>query len=439
MGEVIEKQVMRRIYWRLVPVLFAMMFFNYIDRINVAYASLQMNDDLYLSATTFGFGAGVFFLGYMLFEIPSNLILYRVGARVWLARIIITWGALSAGMALISGPISFYILRFGLGVAEAGFLPGVVLYVTYWFPPRYRARAIGGFIVAGAFAGVLGPPVSTALMAGFDGLLGQAGWRWMFVAEGVPTILLGLFTLWYLTDQPKNAKWLSDAERAWLARELSVDDETDAPGLRAVMQAVRNPTALVLGCLFGCALVGVYGLLLWLPQIVRSMGNLSNIQVGGLSALPPLLGIAGTLLVSYTSDRSGDRKVHLVVIYAVAGVTMLASAMVVEPIWSYGLICVSAIALSAGNPLVWSLNASLATGITGAASIALVNTIAQSGGLVGPWLIGLMKDATGDFSGALIMVAGFVFVASLLAASLNVGATGRPVRSRGAVAVGTAG
>jgi MFS family permease len=441
MDTVNEKRVMRRIYWRLVPILFAMMFFNYLDRINVGYASLQMNDDLSLSAAAFGFGAGIFFLGYMLFEIPSNLILYRVGARIWLARILVTWGALSAGMALIPGPVSFYLLRFGLGVAEAGFMPGVVLYVTYWFPSRYRARAIGGFIVAGACAGVLGPVVSTALMAGLDGVLGQPGWRWMFVAEGLPTILLGLFTLWYLTDRPQNARWLSAAERDWLISELKQDDATDAAGLQALKEAIRNPAALVLGCLFGCALVGVYGLLLWLPQIVRSMGDLSNTQIGALSALPPLLGIAGTLLFSYTSDRTGDRKIHLVAIYAVAAVTMLASAMVSDPVWSYGLICVSAVALSAGNPIVWSLNASLATGITGAASIAFVNTIAQSGGLVGPWLIGLVKDATGNFSSALVMVAGFVLVASLLAASLDVGSTATSFRSRGPrqVAAGTAG
>ena len=414
----LEASTMRRVYWRLIPLLFGMMFFNYLNRINIGYAALQMNQDLGFSAAGFGFGASVFFVGYMLLEVPSNVMLHRLGARVWLARILITWGAVAAATAFVSSPTSFYVLRFLLGVAEAGFMPGVALYVTYWFPARYRARALAGYIIAGSVSAVVGAPLSTALMTVSDGFLGLKGWQWMFVAEGLPTILLGVFTIAYLTDRPERAVWLTAAQRDWLVRELRSETEAERPARFA--DSFRDPRVWLLGILFACAMVGTYGLLMWLPQIVRGMGNLSTMQVGLFSALPPLLGVVGTLIIGRSSDRTGDRKIHLAAVYAAAAAALVGSAFATQPAFAYPLLCVTAIGLSAGSVLVWSLNSSLLTGPGRAVSIALVGSIAQLGGLVGPWLIGEIKEATGSFSLALAAVAAFVLAAAILATLLRV-------------------
>lgn len=290
-GESLEASTINRIYWRIIPLFFAMMFFNYLDRINIGFAGLRMNADLGFGPAVFGFGASIFFLGYMVLEVPSNLMLHWVGARVWLARILMTWGAVATCMAFVSSAWSFYLLRFGLGVAEAGFMPGLVLYLTYWFPARYRARAIAGYIIAGAFSAVLGGPISTTLMTYLNGLAGLHGWQWMFIAEGVPTILLGVFTLYYLTDRPADATWLTPAQRQWLQSELQAEIAAiEREGRHRLMNSIRDVRVWLLAALFGCALVGIYGMLMWLPQIIKSLGTRSDIEVGFLSAVPPLLG-----------------------------------------------------------------------------------------------------------------------------------------------------
>ena len=347
--------------------------------------------------------------------------LHWVGARVWLARILMTWGAVATCMAFVSSAWSFYVLRFGLGVAEAGFMPGLVLYLTYWFPARYRARAIAGYIIAGAFSAVLGGPISTTIMTYSNGFAGLHGWQWMFIAEGVPTILLGVFTLYYLTDRPADAAWLTPAQREWLQSELQAEiAEIERNGRRRLIDSIRDVRVWLLATLFGCALVGIYGMLMWLPQIIKSLGTLSDIQVGFLSAVPPLLGVVGTILVSRSSDRSGDRKMHLAAIYTLGAIGMLASAFVPNPIWAYVCLCIAGLGINSGNSLFWSLNASFMTGIAAAASIAAVNTIAQFGGLIGPWLIGLVKDSTGSFSLALATISGFLLIAATIAATMRV-------------------
>ena len=385
MDNQLETSTINRIYWRIIPLFFAMMFFNYLDRINIGFAGLRMNHDLGFGPAIFGFGASIFFLGYMVLEIPSNLMLHWVGARIWLARILITWGAVATTMAFVSGDRSFYLLRFGLGVAEAGFMPGVVLYLTYWFPARYRARAIAGYIIAGGVSAVLGGPISTTIMTYTDGFAGLYGWQWMFIAEGLPTILLGIFTLYYLTDRPASASWLSPAQRDWLQSELQAEiAEIQRHGRHRLIDSFLDLRVWLLATLFGCALVGIYGMFMWLPQIIKSMGTLTDIQVGFLSAVPPLLGIVGTILVSRSSDRSGDRKMHLAAVYTLGAIGMLASAYAQDPVWAYVCLCIAGLGLNSGNTLFWSLNASFMTGIAAAASIATVNTIAQFGGLIGP-------------------------------------------------------
>jgi len=362
----IETATMRRVFRRTIPLIFAMMFFNYLDRINIGFAALEMNRQLGFNLAVFGFAGSIFFFGYMLLEVPSNLLLYRIGARRWIARILITWGAVAAVTAFVWNDWSFYALRFALGVMEAGFLPGIAVYLTLWFPERYRARAVGGYIIAGSFSAVLGGPLSTIIMTYVNGPLGLQGWQWMFLLEGIPAMLLGLLTLRLLTERPSDADWLAQEQKTWL--------ETTLAGERAKLGGAKHPSLLLvlgdirvwsLACLFGCALVGIYGLFLWLPQIVKSLGDLSNIEVGFLSAVPPLMGVLGTFIISRSSDRTGDRKKHLAFVYGMSALAIAGSAYAPTPVLAYLLLCLTGLFIYAGNPLFWSLAASFRTGRPG--------------------------------------------------------------------------
>src|SRR5258706_1832024 len=319
----IEAETMRKVYRRLMPLLFAMMFFNYLDRINIGFAALDMNKQLGFSPAVFGFAGSIFFFGYMLLEVPSNLLLHRVGARRWIARILLTWGAVAAATAFVFNDSSFYVLRLLLGVMEAGFLPGVAVYLTKWFPVRYRARAVGGYIIAGSFSAVLGGPISTTLMTYANGLWGLQGWQWMFILEGVPAMLLGLLTLRVMTERPTDASWLRSEEKQWLESTLAAEPQSLGGQMHFFLLPLAGDICrLSLACLFGCALVGIYGLFLWLPQIVKSLGHLSNLEVGFLSAAPPLLGVVGTLVISRSSDRTGHRKKHLAFVYGISALAI---------------------------------------------------------------------------------------------------------------------
>lgn len=416
-----QKVTIRTIYWRLIPLFFLMMFFNYLDRINLGFAGLQMNKDLGFTPAVFGFGASIFFLGYMILQIPSNLMMYRFGASLWLGAVLIVWGSVATVTAFVWNEWSFYVLRFLLGLAEAGLLPGLALYLTFWFPSRYRARAVAGYIIAGSFAAILGGPISTALMTYSDHAFGLQGWQWMFVCEGMPAVLLGFFTLYYLADSPARATWLTSQQRAWIESELRTEQaEIERARKYTVLDSIRDPRIWTLAILFGCALVGIYGLLIWLPLIINSLGNLSYIQIGFLSAVPPLLGVIGTILVSISSDVTGDRKMHLALVYTIGAVGVLGSALVKSPVAAYLFLCLAGLGMNSGNSLFWSLNASFMTGIAAAVSIAAVNMIAQFGGLIGPWLIGFVKSTTDSFSIALTAVAGFLFIAAIMAATMRV-------------------
>ena len=420
MVEPLEASTMRLVFRRLIPLIFAMMFFNYLDRINIGFAALEMNRQLGFSPGVFGFAGSVFFLGYMVLEVPSNLLLHRVGARRWVARILISWGVVAAVTAFVWNAWSFYALRFLLGTMEAGFLPGIAVYLTQWFPTRYRARAVGGYIIAGSFSAILGGPISTALMTYANGPLGLQGWQWMFLAEGIPAVLLGLLTLWLMTERPAQADWLAPEQRAWLEGTLEQERAAlDAGAHPSVLAVLGDSRVWNLACLFGCALVGVYGLFLWLPQIVKSLGSLSTLQVGFLSAVPPLLSVLGTFLVSRSSDRTGDRRLHLAFVYGMSAIAIAGSAYASNPVVAYLLLCVTGLFIFAGNPLFWSLASSFRTGVAGAATVALINTIAQVGGLVGPWSIGLVRSYTGDFHYALLTIAGFLVIAVVIALAMR--------------------
>lgn len=426
MIDTVEADTIRRVYWRLIPLIFAMMFFNYLDRINIGFAALDMNRQLGFTPAVFGFAGSIFFFGYMLLEVPSNLLLHRIGARRWIARILVTWGAVAALTALVWNDWSFYVLRFSLGVMEAGFLPGVAVYLTKWFPVRYRARAVGGYIIAGSFSAVLGGPLSTTIMTYVNGPLGLQGWQWMFIIEGVPAMLLGLLTLRLLTEQPADADWLTQPQKDWLESTLQAERELLGDAVHpSLLRVVGDARVWSLACLFGCALVGIYGLFLWLPQIVKSLGTLSNIEVGFLSAVPPLMGVLGTFLISRSSDRTGDRTKHLAFVYGMSALAIAGSAYA-PPVLSYGLLCVTGLFIYAGNPLFWSLASSFRTGAAGAATVALINTIAQFGGLIGPWSIGLVRDRTGNFQLALLTISGFLVVAMVIALLMQVAPRNTP-------------
>ncbi|HWC80692.1 MAG TPA: MFS transporter [Pseudonocardiaceae bacterium] len=412
----IEKKTIKKLYVRLIPLLFLMTFVNYLDRINIGFAQLDMGDRLRISPAAFGFAGSIFFLGYMLLEVPSNLILHRVGARVWIARILLTWGVVSALTAFVFNDTSLYAMRFLLGVMEAGFLPGIAIYAAQWFPERYRARAVGGYIIGSSIAAVVGAPMSTAVMTYADNLFGLAGWQWMFVVEGAAAVVLGLLALRLMTERPADAKWLDAEQRDWLESTLAAEQAALGEQKRVRMLSIlRDGRVWSLAIVFGCALVGIYGLLLWLPQIIKSLGHLSDLQVGFLAAIPPLLGVIATFAVSKNSDRTGDRKKHLAFVYGMSGVAIAASAFVPNAIVAYVLLCVTGLFIYAGNPVFWSLASSLRTGAAGAATVALINTIAQFGGLVGPWSIGLVRGATGSFHLALLAIAVFLVVATVLA------------------------
>ncbi len=418
----IERTTMRRVYLRFTPLFFLMMLFNYLDRFNIGFAALRMNHDLALGPAAFGFGASVFFIGYMIFEIPSNVILHRIGGRIWIARILFSWGAVATAMAFIGGSTGFYVLRFLLGVAEAGLLPGLALFTTAWFPARYRARAIGGYVVAGQLASVVAGPLSTAMMTWCDGLVGLHGWQWMFIVEGLPTVVLGAVSLFLLTERPDQAAWLSRDQKQWLVDRLS--HERGAIPVSAgpvVARVLRDGRVWGLVLLFGSALVGIDGLHFWQPQIIRSFGKLTDIEIGLLSAVPALLSAAGTVVVSYTSDRTGDRQRHLGGLYLLGAAGFAALAFGPMPVAAYVLLCLAGLGLNSGNSLFWAMNASLATGSAAAVSIALVNTMAQFGGIIGPWMIGIIREHTEGYASIFLALSAFTLVSAVVSFSLRLG------------------
>ena len=421
----IEHRVVNRIYWRFIPLFFLCMFFNYLDRANVSFAALRMNKDIGLGPAEFGLAGSIFFFGYMLLGIPSNILLCKVGAKAWLALLLVLWGICASATAFVGTAVGFYIVRFMIGIAESGFLPGLAFFMTLWFPKAYRARAIAGYIIAISIASVLGGPLTTAIMTLVDSSIGSAagmhGWQWMFIVEGIPTVVLGLYTFFHLSDSPSEAKWLPAEDKKWLIDVLTAEKaETEKTETPRIFDLIKDIRVWSVAFLFGCALVGFYGLLLWLPLIVKSLGDLSDLQVGFLSALPPLLGVIGTVIVSRSSDRTGDRKFHLAGLYFVAAVGLLASAYAGSPVMAYVLLCVAGLCLNSGNSLFWSLASSIGFGAAAAVAVAAINTIAQFGGLVGPYVIGIARAQTGNFTAALVVVSVFVFISAAVAVLMPV-------------------
>lgn len=415
----VELVIRQKVSRRLIPYLFILYVVAYLDRINIGFAQLQMKSALGFSDTVYGFGAGIFFLGYFLFEVPSNLILVRTGARVWIARIMITWGLIASAMAIVRTPAEFYALRFLLGVAEAGFFPGVIYYLSQWFPAAARASAISRFMTAAAVSGIVGGPLSAALFK-LDGMSGLAGWQWIFVAEGIPSILLGVTTLRFLTDRPAEAKWLSPAEREHLDRMMRTETADIARrGHVSLRRALLHPTVWRLSLLSFTLLVGLYGISFWLPQIVESLSRGGHVEVALLSAIPYVAAAVAMVVVGAHSDRTRERCLHIAGAALVGAAGLGATAVVHTPVPGLIALSVAAMGVFSAIPVFWSLPTTFLSGTAAAGAIALINSVGNLGGLVGPSLIGRVRDLTGSFTGSLMTIAALLVGGAAVAISLR--------------------
>jgi len=398
---------MGKVARRLVPFLMLCYFFCFLDRVNVGFAALQMNKDLGFTASVFGFGSGILFVTYMLCEAPSNLVLVKVGARRWIARIMVTWGLLASGMAFVTGENSFYTMRALLGAAEAGFFPGILFYLTRWFPGTHRGRVTGLFMACIPLSAAVGSPISTALLY-LDGALGLRGWQWLFLLEGLPPIILGFVTWFYLTASPDEAKWLQEDERTWLARRIEAEHARKRQSLQlSVLQTLFNPRVVALGLVAFSLASLLFGVGFFLPSIVKSFG-LTNMQTGWVAIIPSAAGAAAMIWWGRHSDRTMERKKHLLASMTLAAAGVAAAAFINDPVLKMAAFTLSAVGLNASNPVFWTLAPTFLTGASAAVGIAYINSFAALGAFLAPWMMGLVKDATGSFEYGLLALATIV-------------------------------
>ncbi len=403
---------MRKITWRLVPFLCVLYIVSFVDRVNMGFAALSMNRQLGLTPVMFGTASGIFFLSYFLFEVPSNLILHRVGARLWIARVMVTWGLISSATAFVSHSRGLYLLRFLLGAAEAGFFPGVILYLSYWFPEQWRARVTAGFMAAIPVASFLGSPISAALL-GLDGKFGFAGWQWMFLLEGLPAVLLGLVVLAYLTDRVSQARWLTSQERGWLIDKLQAEAERARPSPQTLWTQILTANVLGLGLIYFGLSAGLYGVELWLPLILKGFG-FQNLAIGFLASIPYLVAIAGMLAWARHSDQSRERIWHVAVATLLGLAGFVAAAFIHQFVLALLCITIAVTGIMASRPPFWSLPSEMLTGKSAAGGIALINAIGNLGGFVGPYVMGWARQVTNSFTAGLLVIAAFLLLSCCL-------------------------
>jgi MFS family permease len=412
----VERRVFAKIGWRLMPILILSYILNYLDRTNVSFAALTMNEAIGLTAAQFGLGSGIFFLGYCLLEVPSNLALYRVGARIWISRIMISWGLVSAAMSLATGPTSFYVLRALLGAAEAGFFPGVAFYLATWFPAEFRTRIIAWFMVAIPISSVIGGPVSGLLLR-MDGIAGLAGWQWLFLVEGLPVVLVGVSLLWLLADSPENTAWLSDEEKAIVRSRL--ESERRPKVVKRFSLALRDPRVLILGSIQFGFLVGSYGIGLFLPQILDT-GRLSDVEIGFVTSACYAVASVGMIVWAGFVDRGASKVVNLSLACAVAAAGFMGAIVFRDQFWISVLwMAVAVTGINGARAIFWTIPPRFLTGIAAAGGLAFINSIGTAGGFVGPYVMGFLTQRTGSFTAGLFAMFGFLVVASLLALSLR--------------------
>jgi MFS transporter, ACS family, tartrate transporter len=402
----LSDKVLARAAWRLIPFMSLMYVVSFLDRVNISFASLTMNHDLGFSHEAYGFGAGIFFWGYFLFEVPSNLALQKVGARLWMCRICVTWGLLSMVTAFVKDPVSFSVLRFLLGAAEAGLFPGMVLYMTYWFPASTRARFIAMFLAGVPLANVIGGPISGWLL-GVEGH-GLHGWQWMLVLEGIPSLLCGIATLWVLPDGPAKAKWLSQDEKGIIAARLAADSSVGA--LHGFKEMLLDKRIWILMIPDFSIVIGLYGLNLWQPQMIKAMGY-TNIQTGFIISLPYLLAMGAMVALGWSSDKSGERAGHVAFGAFAGAVGMAGAVLLTDHAAIIASLCVACCGIYAALAVFWTLPSSLLRGTAAAGGLALLNSFSNLGGFFGPFLMGWARQTTGNFTLGMLVLSGMLILA----------------------------
>ena len=412
-GTQFEESTYSRVTWRLMPFLFVCYVFCFLDRVNVGFAKLQMQQQLGFSDTVYGFAAGIFFIGYFIFEIPSNLLLEKVGPRRWIARIMITWGVVSSLTMFVNSAESFYVCRFLLGVMEAGFFPGIILYLTYWYPAGRRAHITALFLTAIPISGVIGGPLSGWILDTFSGLHGWAGWRWLFLLEGLPSVLLGFVTLWYLDDGIDSAKWLSGDQKKLLAHHIAVEKKDKTH--HSLRQGLLHWRVWLFGFVYFCFVAGLYGLSFWLPQMIKSTGVKSAFSVGLLTAIPNAISIIGMILIGRSSDRTLERRWHTFICGLIAGLGLaLSAAYGSNTVLAVSFASVGLVGIMACLSIFWSVPTALLAGTAAAGGIALVNSMGNLSGFVSPYMLGYIKDATKSLALGLYLLAALVIIGGIL-------------------------
>jgi ACS family tartrate transporter-like MFS transporter len=416
MDRTLERSTMRKVYLRLLPFAVFSYILAYIDRINVSFAGLTMRGDLGMSAGTFGFAVGMFYWAYFIFEVPSNVILAKVGARIWIARIMITWGILAGLTAFVTDATTFGIVRFLLGVAEAGFFPGIILYFTYWFPSYHHARIVSSFLVGLPVAVALGAPISTGLL-GLDGLFGLKGWQVMYIAEAIPTVVIGVLTFFVLTDKPEQAKFLTAEERNWLVSTIAAEQRaTEAVRTFTLWQALYNPKVLLLALNYFGIVTASLGMLIFIPQMIKSMGNFSNMTVGWLTMIPYICGGIAMVVWGRISDRMNERRWNLFVGCVFSTVGLAIAGMTMGTPWALVGMSIAAMGFYGSKGPFFAMPPMFLSGAGLAAGIAWINSIGNLGGFFGPWYIGVMKDLTGNYAGGLYGLALLGLIAAIVCA-----------------------
>lgn len=413
-----EDATYAKVTWRLLPFLFLCYVAAYLDRVNVGFAKLQMLNDLKFSETIYGLGAGIFFIGYFIFEVPSNLMLHRFGARKWIARIMISWGVISACMMLVQTPTSFYILRFLLGVAEAGFFPGIILYLTYWYPATRRAKVTSLFMTGIPMAGVIGGPLSGWILTSFNGVNGLAGWKWLFLLEAAPSIVLGLMVLVYLNDKISDAKWLSPEQKALLQRNIEADGAHIED--HSALGAFKNGKVWILAAAYFGLVMGLYGVGFWLPSLIKASGVTNAATIGWLVAIPYAAAVVCMVWASGHSDRTRERRWHIAIPAWLGAAGLVASILVPQtPLWAIVTLTLATMGILTGLAQFWCLPPAFLGGAAAAAGIALINSVGNLAGFVSPFLVGWIKDLTGSTNNGLLVIAVSLIAGSLIVLSLS--------------------
>jgi MFS transporter, ACS family, tartrate transporter len=416
MDRTIERSTMRKVYLRLLPFAILSYVLAYIDRINVSFAGLTMRDDLGMSAGTFGFAVGMFFWGYFIFEVPSNVILQKVGARIWIARIMISWGILAGLTAAVTGSTSFSIVRLLLGIAEAGFFPGIILYFTYWFPSHHHARIVSGFLVGLPIAVSIGAPISTGLL-GLDGLFGLRGWQVMYIAEAIPTVVIGFITFFVLTDKPEQAKFLTEEERNWLVTTIAAERRaTEAVRTFTLWQSLYNPKVLLLALNYLGIVTASLGMLYFIPQMIKSLGNYSNMTVGWLTMIPYTCGGIAMVVWGRISDRMNERRWNLFIGCVFSTVGLVIAGMTMGTWWALVGMSIAAMGFYGSKGPFFAMPPMFLSGAGLAAGIAWINSLGNLGGFFGPWYVGVMRDLTGSYAGGLYGLALLGLMAAIVCA-----------------------